>query len=111
MDAYELIIIEISSVYGPKFYEYHKLFAQKCAAALAIGQKINWAEKDKALLQMIIGDVPSEVCQLCKEVSHSAAFCPLSTYSNLYAYQCYNKDHGTVPYSKNQNYVITSIGS
>ena len=41
LDAYELIIIEISSVYGPKFYECHKMFAQKCAAALAIGKKIN----------------------------------------------------------------------
>ena len=55
LDAYELIIIEISAVYGPKFYEYHKLFAQECASALTMRQKLNWAEKDKDLHQMIIG--------------------------------------------------------
>ena len=99
LDAYELIFIEISAVYGPKVYEYHKLFAQKCAAALTMGQKLNWAEKDKDLLQMIIGGVPSKVCQICKEVSHTSAFCPSNTYVN-HPYQRYGKDHGTVLYKK-----------
>ena len=75
LNVYELIIIEISAVYGPKFYEYRKLFEQKCAAALTMGQKLNWAEKDKDLLQMKIGGVPSKVCQIFKKFlthQHSA---------------------------------------
>ena len=55
MDQYEANIVEISRVFGPKFYEYHKQFTQRCAAALALGKKVNWAEKDEDLLQMIIG--------------------------------------------------------
>ena len=55
LDAYQASIIETSCVYGKKFYEYHKIFSQKCAMALEQGKKVNWAEKDKDLLQMIIG--------------------------------------------------------
>ena len=76
LDQYESNIIEISRVYGQKFYEYHKIFSQKCAVALEQGKKVNWAEKDKDLLQMIIGGTPCKTCSICKEVSHSTPFCP-----------------------------------
>ena len=93
LDPYELIIINISRVYDSKFYEYHKQFTQKCAAALAIGKKINWAEKDNELLQMIIGGIQNNSCQMCNEVSHSTAFSPLnSQYYGRYYQSQYHKN-------------------
>ena len=76
LDKYETNLAEMSRMYGQKFYEYHKIFSQRCAAALAVGKKINWAEKDKDLLQMIIGGTPANVCGMCGEVSHTTPFCP-----------------------------------
>lgn len=76
LDKYETNLVEMSRMYGQKFYEYHKIFSQRCAAALAIGKKINWAEKDKDLLQMIIGGTPAYACGICSEVSHTTPFCP-----------------------------------
>ena len=76
LDEYLSHIIDISRVYGGKFYEYHKIFTQKCAVALEQGKKVNWAEKDKDLLQMIIGGTQSKCCNICKEVTHSTQFCP-----------------------------------
>ena len=76
LDKYETNLVEMSRMYGQKFYEYHKIFSQRCAAALAIGKKINWAEKDKDLLQMVIGGTPAYACGICSEVSHTTPFCP-----------------------------------
>ena len=76
LDQYESNIIELSRVYGRKFYEYHKIFSQKCAVALEQGKKVNWAEKDKDLLQMIIGGTQCNTCNICKEVSHTTQYCP-----------------------------------
>ncbi|MCG8033304.1 MAG: hypothetical protein JAZ03_14145 [Candidatus Thiodiazotropha taylori] len=76
LDKYETNLVEMSRMYGPKFYEYHKIFSQRCAAALTVGKKINWAEKDKDLLQMIIGGTPANACGICGEVSHTTPFCP-----------------------------------
>ena len=41
-----------------------------------LGKKINWAEKDKDLLQVIIGGTPANACGICSEVSHTTPFCP-----------------------------------
>ena len=49
MDQYEANIVNISRVFGPEFYEYHKQFTQRGAAALAFGKKVDWSEKDLAL--------------------------------------------------------------
>ena len=65
LDEYEANIIEISRVYGKKFYEYHKIFSQKCAMVLEHGKKVNWAKKDKDLLQMIIGGTACNACGIC----------------------------------------------
>ena len=76
LDDYMTNIIDIARIYGGKFYEYHKIFSQKCAVALEQGKKVNWAEKDKNLLQMIIGGTQCNSCHICKEVSHTTQFCP-----------------------------------
>ena len=76
LDDYMTKIIDIARIYGGKFYEYHTIFSQKCAVALEQGKKVNWAEKDKNLLQMIICGSQCNSCQICKEVSHTTQFCP-----------------------------------
>ena len=76
LDEYMENVVEIARVYGRKFYEYHKFFSQKCAVALEQGKKVSWAEKDKNLLQMIIGGTLCNSCNICKEVSHTTQFCP-----------------------------------
>lgn len=43
-----------------------------------MGKKINWAEKDKDLLQMMIRGVQCNSCSICKEVSHPTRFCSLN---------------------------------
>ena len=73
---FETNLAEMSRMYGQKFYEYHKIFSQRCAAALAIRKKINWAEKEKDLLQMIISGIPANICGICGEVSYTTPFCP-----------------------------------
>ena len=45
--------------------EYHKFFSQKCAVALEQGKKVNLAEKDKDLLQMVIGGTQCNSCNIC----------------------------------------------
>ena len=86
LDTYESNLIEIARVYGRKFYEYHKIFSQKCAVALEQGKKVNWAEKDKDLLQMIIGGTQCNTCNICQEVTHVTQFCP-QTFSQLGTYK------------------------
>ena len=68
-------IMDIARVYGGKFYEYHKIFSQKCAVTLEHGKKVNWAE-DKVLLQIVIGGTQCNSCHICKEASHTTQFCP-----------------------------------
>ena len=92
LDDYMTNIIDIARVYGGKFYEYHKIFAQKCAVALEQGKKVNWAEKDKDLLQMIIGGTQSNSCQICKEVSHTTQFCP----QNIKPFAAQSKYHSSL---------------
>ena len=64
LDAYESYVVDISWVYGRIFYEYHKIFSQKCAMALEQGIMVNWAEKDNDFLQMIIGGVQCITCNM-----------------------------------------------
>lgn len=93
LDQYEANLVEMSRMYGQKYYEYHKIFSQRCAAALAMGKKVSWAEKDKELLQMIIGGAPVISCGICREVTHTTPFCPRQVYttynSNSYKSQFY----------------------
>ena len=67
LDEYMTNIIDIARVYGGKFYEYHKIFSQKCAVALEQSKKVNWAEKDKDLLQMIIGGTQCNSCSILRK--------------------------------------------
>ncbi|XP_021362995.1 uncharacterized protein LOC110456530 [Mizuhopecten yessoensis] len=63
LDRYEANIVEISNVYGRKFYDYHCQFSARAAAALHdnIGKVDSWALKDNGLLAMIMD---KESCSL-----------------------------------------------
>jgi hypothetical protein len=78
LDRYEGNIVEISNVYGPKFYDYHTQFSARAAAALHdLNIKVDWSIKDNALLSMIMGNARVNSCHLCNSTSHSGSFCPL----------------------------------
>lgn len=86
LDHYEANIVQIHDVYGPSFYEYHKLYSLKCANALQLHQlKIDWSRKDQDLLRLISAGTTSNPCSICKEVSHKTQFCHITTdsYSNI----------------------------
>jgi hypothetical protein len=73
LDAYEAIVVGLSSTYGPCFYEYHKLFSYQCAVALEIkGTKVDWSIRDRDLIQLVS---TGSRCQACGEVSHATQFC------------------------------------
>jgi hypothetical protein len=78
LDRYEGNIVEISNVYGQKFYDYHTQFSARAAAALHdLNIKVDWSIKDNALLSMIMGSARVNSCHLCNSTSHSGSFCPL----------------------------------
>ena len=77
LDRYEANIVEISNVYGAKFYDYHCQFSARAASALLdCNIKIDWAIKDVALLQMVTSNAIINECQVCKSTTHSTEFCP-----------------------------------
>lgn len=78
LDRYEGNIVEISNVYGQKFYDYHTQFSARAAAALHdLNIKVDWSIKDNALLSMVMGNARVSACNLCNSTSHSGSFCPL----------------------------------
>ena len=88
MDYYEAMIVNISNMYGDKFYEYHKMFSLKSASELALYNiKIDWWIRDRDLLQLITANARVRSCNICNEVSHDTKFCPLSAVTQPPQYQ------------------------
>ena len=77
LDRYEANIIDISNVYGHKFYDYHCQFSAKAASALRdYNIKVDWAIRDLALLNMVASNAKVNSCNLCNSTMHYSAFCP-----------------------------------
>ncbi|KAL3887543.1 hypothetical protein ACJMK2_027482 [Sinanodonta woodiana] len=77
---YEADIIKISNAYGDIFYDYHNVYSTQAAIALRDYKvKVNWAIRDQATLQLLIGGRKSKSCNICNSVSHSTDFCPQTT--------------------------------
>ncbi|KAL3882443.1 hypothetical protein ACJMK2_028782 [Sinanodonta woodiana] len=77
LDMYEADIIKISNEYGDIFYDYHNVYSTQAAIALRDYKvKVNWAIRDQATLQLLIGGQKSKSCNTCNSVSHSTDFCP-----------------------------------
>jgi hypothetical protein len=98
LDRYEGNIVEISNVYGPKFYDYHTQFSARAAAALHdLNIKVDWSIRDNSLLSMVVGNARVNACNLCNSTSHTGSFCPLlrikpSQYQILKNTQSINSD-------------------
>ncbi|KAL3864679.1 hypothetical protein ACJMK2_006340 [Sinanodonta woodiana] len=74
---YEADIIKISNAYGDILYDYHNVYSTQAAIALRDYKvKVNWAIRDQATLQLLIGGRKSKSCNICNSVSHSTEFCP-----------------------------------
>ena len=68
LDRYEANIIDISNVYGPRFYDYHCEFSARAAAAVRDSNiKVDWSIKDNSLLTMVTSNARVNVC---------SPFCP-----------------------------------
>jgi len=78
LDAYAEDIVDISNFYGPKFYDYHKMFSAKAAALLTkLKKKVDWSKRDRDILSLIAAGVKVNVCKLCSMSDHTTKFCPL----------------------------------
>jgi len=78
LDAYAEDIVDISNFYGPKFYDYHKMFSAKAAALLTkLKRKVEWSKRDRDILSLIAAGVKVNVCKLCSMSDHTTKFCPL----------------------------------
>lgn len=87
LDRYEANIVDVSNVYGSKFFEYHCQFSARAAAALRDHNiKVDWAIKDNTLLTMVAGNARMNACNLCNSTMHPSAFCPqLATSKNTFS--------------------------
>ena len=77
---YEADIIKISNAYGDIFYDYHNVYSTQADIALRDYKlKVNWALRDQATLQLLIGGRKSKSFNTCNSVAHSSDFCPQTT--------------------------------
>ena len=72
LDAYTEDIVDISNFYGPKFYDYHKMFSAKAAALLTkLKKKVDWIKGDHHILSLIAAGVKVKVCNVCQIILHN----------------------------------------
>ena len=69
---------------------------------------MNWPEKDKDLLQMIIGGTACNACGICKEVYYATMFCPQHS-SHLGVYKNQGQYTNTTTQNSNMNARATQI--
>lgn len=80
LDTYERDLVELATILpGSVFYEYHKAFSARAAAALLHQRsiKVNWAIRDNQLYTTVCSGYKSNSCKLCNHMSHTEDFCPL----------------------------------
>jgi hypothetical protein len=76
LDQYLAHIIEVHNVWPTKFFEYHKLFAAKCAIALKQNQVlINWSKGDEDILKRVVAGADVSKCNFCSSTTHSSSMC------------------------------------
>ena len=77
LDRYEANIVDLSNVYGHKFYDYHCQFSARAASALRDSNiKVDWSVRDLSLMQMVMGNCKTNECQHCQSTMHLTVFCP-----------------------------------
>lgn len=77
LDRYEATMVELSNIYGFKFYDYHCQFSAKAAAALRdYNIKVDWSIKDLSLLTLVMGNARINTCEHCSSTMHLSNLCP-----------------------------------
>ena len=77
LDQYRSNICELSRDFGIQYYQYHKLFSAKAAAALLNhGHKVDWSVIDVDLHLKVFAGRRANACQLCQGVDHPTDYCP-----------------------------------
>jgi hypothetical protein len=78
LDQFEAYAVSLHNTYGPRYYEYVRLFSMRSAYILQThGWKIDWSKIDWNLLQKI-SSANATYCHSCGESSHQENMCHLS---------------------------------
>lgn len=76
LDAYLSHIIETANIWPERFYEYHQVFSNKCAALLLQRNiKVDWSKGDNELRMLICAGSPVKSCDFCGSNIHSSSMC------------------------------------
>ena len=84
LDSYLRDIIDMSSRFGGTlFYEYHKSFSARAAALLqSYNIKVDWSLRDTRMYTTIFSGCRANSCTVCRSMTHTTDFCPLTAYAN-----------------------------
>ena len=86
LNQYLADLVDMSSQFaGFGFYDYHRLFSAKAAAALAKRIKVDWSKRDTMLYTTIFAGQKANACEICKSISHVTAFCGHTLNKNNYS--------------------------
>ena len=76
LNQYLSLLVDMNSQFpGFGYFDYHKQFSAKAAAALAKGLKVDWGRRDTILYTTIFDGQKANVCNICRSVSHDTPFC------------------------------------
>ncbi|KAM4808126.1 uncharacterized protein WCC33_003420 [Rhinophrynus dorsalis] len=78
LDHYMHLVVDLAYKYGGStFYDYHRSFSAKAAAALSQFNFVtDWSYLDTELFCRHFAGLKAPVCQSCQSSSHSTDFCP-----------------------------------
>jgi len=79
LDRYLRDIVSMQKDFqGALFYEYHKAFSARAAAALQqLNVKIDWSVRDNNIFCSVFAGHKVSSCRLCGSISHRSEFCSL----------------------------------
>ncbi|KAM4795856.1 uncharacterized protein WCC33_000946 [Rhinophrynus dorsalis] len=85
LDTYMYMLVDLGHRYGGfAYYDYHKSFAAKAAAALSqFNYHTDWSSLDNELFCRHFAGLKLPTCQICQANTHSTQLCPSSVNANL----------------------------
>ena len=102
---------------GNLFYEYHKAFSARAAAALEqMNVKVDWSVRDMNIFCSVFAGHKTSACRLCGGFEHKSEFCPLLATSARKNSGAFNQVQSTKnpsfrsPHMNNSNGKVDSQG-